>query len=98
MTLEEFNQYIARLKVDAFMLIKNTAPYRSGALARAIYIQDNVDGFSIISPIKYMKYTEEPWDKTFTKDGRENPNLYWLKEITEFIVKKARRDLNAETK
>lgn len=94
MNEKEFERYFNRLKVEAYLKIKNSAPYRTGALSRAIKIKNNIDGFSIISPIPYMKYTEEPWRSDFTKDGRKNPNLYWLKETTEKIVDKARSDLN----
>ncbi len=93
--MKDFEKYMNRFKVEALVYIQNSAPVRTGALRSMIRLQNNADGgFSIISPISYMKYTEEPWRKDFTKDGRENPNLYWMKEATEDLVDKLRRDLN----
>jgi len=94
MDRKEFEAWFNRYKVEMFLKIRNSAPYKSGALKAEIKLQNNIDGFSIISPISYMKYTEEPWAKNFTKDGRENPNLYWFKEAAEKAAEQARRELN----
>lgn len=94
MNIKEFEKYINRYKVEMFLKIRNSAPYKSGMLKARIRLQNNIDGFSIISTVPYMKYTEEPWRKDFTKDGRENPNLYWFKEAAEKAAEQARRELN----
>ena len=94
MDIKEFDKYINRYKVEMFLKIRNSAPYKSGMLKAGIRLQNNIDGFSIISTVPYMKYTEEPWRKDFTRDGRENPNLYWFKEAAEKAAEQARRELN----
>lgn len=94
MNIKEFEKYINRYKVEMFLKIRNSAPYKSGMLKAGIRLQNNIDGFSILSTVPYMKYTEERWRKDFTKDGRENPNLYWFKEAAEKAAEQARRELN----
>lgn len=94
MTREQFEKILDQLPMRMYQSICNSAPVRSGALMRSIYIKQNVDGFSIIIPKEYMQYTEEPWNPNFTKDGRHNPNEYWLKEEVERIVNQLRSEMN----
>ena len=54
-------------------------------LKASFKIVNNNNGFSIIVDIDYVVYTEEPWISSKWK-GRQNPNLYWLKNgLTRYI-------------
>ena len=94
MTKEQLSKALENLPTRFYQNICNSAPYRSGALVRSIYVQKNIDGFSIVVPKEYMRYTEEPWKVDFANDSRRNPNEYWLKEEVERIVNQLRSELN----
>lgn len=74
MTNDEFN----RLKSELYAFIYNDAPHKSGALKASIKKADRGNVCDIIIDIEYMPYTEERWIHP-RWNGRENPNLYWLK-------------------
>jgi hypothetical protein len=96
---QEFKKYLNLWKIELLQRLQNVAPVRSGTLKKSIRLEEKQDGgFRIKIPVYYAIYTEDPWDKNFTKDGRENPNLYWIKEQLEIMLIKMERDLNGRIK
>ncbi len=99
MTNKEFKEYFNLWKIELLQRLQNVAPVKSGTLKKSIQLEEKQDGgFRIKIPVDYAIYTEDPWDKNFTRDGRENPNLYWMKEQLEIMLKKMERELNGRVK
>lgn len=76
---EQFEQLFNQFKMEALSYIKSRAPRRSGRLKANISYSEISGGFAITIDISYAVYTEEQWISP-RWNGRENPNLYWIKE------------------
>lgn len=86
MTDKEFNAIVEKMKRDADFYIRANAPVRSGRLKTSIQSITTQDGYEISVNVDYMVYTEERWISP-RWNGRENPNLYWLRRTVETLVR-----------
>jgi len=84
---DNFKREFDRFRLEALAYIQARAPRRTGNLKANIRYQKTPKGFEIIIDIDYMKYTEEAWISP-RWNGRENPNLYWLRESVKRLAEK----------
>lgn len=88
-----YEDIIAQIRVGAANISVDFAvPVRRGDLKKSFKITNLGKRVEIATSIDYMPYTTEPWISPRWK-GRENPNLGWFRESTEFMAKMIARHL-----
>jgi len=67
-------------------IVKAIAPHRTGDLKNRIRIEQNQNGFTLISDIEYMPFTTETWgfNRRWNKTLK-NPNEAWWDNAFEIV-------------
>jgi hypothetical protein len=101
MTPSQLTREIIHLKAKAIMMIKNSAPVRTGNLQNSIFVRDLPDGgFEVYidgNKAPYAIYTLEEWTHP-RWNGKQNPNEGWAYEATKDFIKYAQTRLKGVSK
>ena len=100
MTEKQFEQRILEIKARILPVFTSyNVPVRKGAngggLKNSFTYEPNNKGFEITTDLFYMPYTNEPWVSPRWR-GRQNPNLYWFNDSTEYIAQYMARHLGGK--